>query len=81
MLAARMLTQTNLRSLRPGASRQARARARWREAARLVSTRWEVFLAAEPERRGFAFASYVAALDDEERAAAAMAGRLLSRET
>lgn len=66
---------------RLGASREARARARWREAARLVSTRWEVFLAAEPERRALAFASYTAALDAEESAAAAMASLASSRET
>jgi len=42
----------------------------WREAAELVSARWAVFVEAEgPERHG-AFASYVAALDAEEAAAA-----------
>ena len=45
----------------------------WREAASLVSTRWQVFLEAEPESRAWAFASYVAALDAEEAAAAEMA--------
>lgn len=40
--------------------------ARWRDAAHLVSIRWEVFLAAGPEARGFAFRSYIAALDAEE---------------
>ncbi len=56
-----------------GAGRFARARKRWRDAARLVSTRWDAFLAAEPETRAFAFASYTAALDAEEEAAADMA--------
>jgi len=50
----------------------------WRDAARLVSTRWEVFREADAESRPWAFASYVAALDAEEAAAAEMAG-LLSR--
>jgi hypothetical protein len=61
-----------------GASRLTRARERWREAARLVSVRWEEFLAAEPETRAFAFASYTAAVDAEETAVAAMAS-LVSR--
>ena len=45
----------------------------WRTAAHLVSIRWDRFLHAEPEMRVFAFASYVAALDSEEAAAAALA--------
>ena len=45
----------------------------WREAARLASDRWHGFIGAEPEMRGFAFASYVAALDSEEAAAADLA--------
>ncbi len=45
----------------------------WREAANLVSTRWQLFLEAEPEGRQWAFASYVAALDAEEAAAAEVA--------
>ena len=45
----------------------------WRAAAHLVSTRWDRFLHAEPEMRIFAFASYVAALDSEEAAAADLA--------
>jgi hypothetical protein len=45
----------------------------WRAAARLVSERWERFLGAEPEMRIFAFASYIAALDSEEAAAADLA--------
>jgi hypothetical protein len=44
----------------------------WREAANLVSTRWQLFLEAESEGRRWAFASYVAALDAEEAAAAEM---------
>ena len=54
-----------------------RSRARpldaWREAASLVATRWQNFLDAEPESRTFAFASYFAALDAEEAAAAELA--------
>jgi hypothetical protein len=53
---------------------RARALDTWRDAARLVSTRWEVFLEAEPESRAWSFASYVAALDAEEAAAAELAG-------
>jgi len=45
----------------------------WRAAAHLVASRWERFLRAEPEMRVFAFASYVAALDSEEAAAADLA--------
>jgi hypothetical protein len=39
-------------------------RTRWRDAANVAAARWEVFLHAEV--RGFAFASYVAALNAEE---------------
>ena len=56
------------------ARNQAQALNEWREAARLVSMRWAVFLEAEREARSWAFASYVAALDAEEAAAAQMAG-------
>ena len=45
----------------------------WRAAAHLVSARWARLLDAEPEMRVFAFASYVAALDSEEAAAADLA--------
>jgi hypothetical protein len=58
---------------------QVRAVDGWREAADLVWRRWTVYLTVEPEARTFAFASYVAALDAEEAAAAeiaALAGRL-----
>jgi hypothetical protein len=51
----------------------------WREAADLVGHRWTVYLTVEPEARSFAFASYMAALDAEEAAAAelaALAGRV-----
>ena len=54
---------------------QARALETWREAASLVSTRWHAFLDAEPETRKWAFASYLAALDAEEAAAADVAAR------
>jgi hypothetical protein len=45
----------------------------WRDAARLVSTRWDVFLQCEAQTRALAFASYLAALDAEEAAAAEIA--------
>ena len=45
----------------------------WREAERLVAERWASFVQAEPVARQFAFASYVAALDAEEAAAAELA--------
>jgi hypothetical protein len=45
----------------------------WREAASLVSIRWQVFLEAEPESRAWAFAAYSAALDVEEAAATEVA--------
>jgi hypothetical protein len=76
-----MRTKANLGTLSLGASREARARERWRAASRLVSTRWDVFLVAEPERRALAFASYIAALDAEESAAVPMASLASSRET
>jgi hypothetical protein len=50
-----------------------RALETWREAASLVAIRWQNFLEAEPESRAFSFASYVAALDAEEAAAADVA--------
>jgi hypothetical protein len=52
---------------------QSRAHEIWRDAASLVATRWEMFLESEAESRTWAFASYVAALDAEEAAAADMA--------
>jgi hypothetical protein len=58
------------------ASRLARAQASWRDAARLVSLRWDRFLRSEAESRAFAFASYVASLDAEEAAGVALS-RLL----
>ncbi|HEX3979484.1 MAG TPA: hypothetical protein VHW96_24640 [Solirubrobacteraceae bacterium] len=45
----------------------------WRDAASLVSTRWQLFLEAESGGRQWAFASYVAALDAEAAAAAELA--------
>jgi len=42
----------------------------WRQAESVVATRWRVFLQAGPENRAWAFASYVAALDAEQAAAA-----------
>ena len=40
-----------------GGHRSARTSTRWRDAARLVSARWDVFLVAERKTRAFAFAS------------------------
>ena len=57
---------------------RARALETWREAASLVANRWQSFLDAERESRAFAFASYVAALDAEEAAAADMAALVSS---
>jgi hypothetical protein len=61
------------RSLLASRSR-ARALESWREAASLVGVRWRAFLEADPASRPWAFASYTAALDAEEAAAAVMAG-------
>ena len=52
---------------------RARALETWRVAAILVATRWQLFLEAESESREWTFASYVAALDAEEAAAAELA--------
>lgn len=54
------------------AVRLAKAQSIWRDAARLVSIRWDVFLRSESQARAFAFASYLAALDAEETAAVRM---------
>lgn len=56
-------------------NRRAEAQARWRLTASVVATRWRVYLEAEPTGRTWAFASYVAALDAEEAAAADLAAR------
>jgi hypothetical protein len=50
-----------------------RALETWREAARAVATRWQSFLEAGAGTRASAFASYVAALDAQENAAADLA--------
>lgn len=50
-----------------------RRREIWRNAARLVATRWDVFRQSEAHTRTFAFASYLAALDAEEAAAVDLA--------
>ncbi len=50
-----------------------RALETWRDAARLVSLRWDLFVDGEPQTRRWAFASYVASLDAEEAAAAELA--------
>jgi hypothetical protein len=58
---------------RPGVSRPRHGPDAWRDAARLVSIRWALFLRAEASYRAFAFESYLAALDAEEAAAAELA--------
>ncbi len=45
----------------------------WRNAAKLVWTRWEAFLDAPRDTRARAFAAYLAALDAEAAAAAEIA--------
>ena len=45
----------------------------WRVAATLVRMRWEAFLDAPRDSRARAFASYLAALDEEAAAAAQLA--------
>jgi hypothetical protein len=47
----------------------------WRDAAQLVSQRWRAFLDAEALTRQWAFSLYVAALDAEAAAAAALEAR------
>jgi hypothetical protein len=56
------------------------AQVRWHAAARIVALRWEDFLRSDVDSRVFTFASYLAALDTEEAAAAQMS-RLLPRAT
>jgi hypothetical protein len=53
---------------------------RWRPSARIVVLRWEDFLRSDLGSRGFAFASYLAALATGGAAAAQMS-RLLPRAT
>ena len=50
----------------------------WRETAELVATHWHAFLEADDASRAQAFASYVAALDAEEAAAAELAALSVS---
>jgi hypothetical protein len=45
----------------------------WRAAARLVSVRWQTFRDADAKTRRLVFASYLAALDAEDAAAADVA--------
>jgi hypothetical protein len=56
-----------------GENRRVRALERWHDTVDLVATRWRAYLDAEPGGRTWAFASYVAALDAEEAAAAELA--------
>lgn len=69
-----MFPTARITPLFPSWSR-ARALDRWRDAAGVVATRWQRFLDAQPESRTFAFASYLAALDAEESAAAELAAQ------
>jgi len=59
------------------ARRFAVAQARWRGAARIVTSRWDDFLRSEVDTGVFAFAAYLAALDADEAVAAHMS-RLLA---
>jgi len=70
--------------IRPGVpfyGRQLHARAlrAWRVAADLVWARWDSLTEATPEGRASAFAEYLAALDAEATAAAALADLRLSQ--
>jgi hypothetical protein len=67
-----MFSPAHVTTLFPARSR-ARALESWREAAMLVGTRWRAFVEAESASRAGAFASYLAALDVEEAAAADLA--------
>lgn len=67
--------------IRPGVpfyGRQLRARGlqAWRTAADLVWARWDALRVATPENRSAAFTAYLAALDAEATAAAALANLL-----
>src|SRR5271165_109418 len=62
-----------------GRQLQARALQAWRIAADLVWARWEAVREATPENRSAAFAAYLAALDAEATAAAALADLRLSQ--
>jgi hypothetical protein len=68
------VSSRSIRTLLFASRRLSRARNEWREAARVVADRWDVFLRAEAESRAFAFTSFAAALDAEEAAAAQIAG-------
>ena len=52
---------------------RARALEAWRDAAGVVTARWRLFLDSESGARARSFASYLAALDAEEAAAAELA--------
>jgi hypothetical protein len=52
---------------------QARALDAWRDAEQVVRLRWDTFVVAGSQSRRHAFAAYVAALDAEAAAAAALA--------
>jgi hypothetical protein len=68
------MTRTCIRIPRRPSRRLAQARERWRGAAYVVSLCWEAFVHADADSRETAFAAYLAALDAEEAAAAAIAG-------
>jgi hypothetical protein len=73
------VSSRSIRTLLFASRRRSRARSKWREAARIVADRWDVFLRAEAESRAFAFRSFAAALDAEEAAAAEIAGLVQGR--
>jgi hypothetical protein len=62
-----------MRAMRWKLDEVTRARGRWRDAARVVAMRWDTFLGSEAPFRPLAYASYLAALDAEEAAAAEVA--------
>ena len=62
-----------MRTMRWKLDEVTRAWGRWRDAARVVATRWDTFLGSEAPLRPLAYASYLAALDAEEAAAADVA--------
>lgn len=55
------------------AQRQARRLQPWREAAQAVRRAWKAWLAAESHQRDVRYDAYLAALEDEQRAAANVA--------
>jgi hypothetical protein len=78
-MEVRPMSPTNRNAGLFAARAHARALKAWRSAAQLVWMRWQTFLEAEPETRAWAFAAYLAALDEESAAATDLAGSRLAR--